>query len=293
MVICVAKRYGLKIRVHVYGKKSGYILAAVCVEGDPRIISALKKIGLKIAKKPVMGLFDKKILAMLQYSPKKPIPVGLGENNEIVNVDKAFPIAVDDKYLAMAIVEKPVLWLDFKGDSFPVEAGYKEYSGFGIPTSQTKIQNIANGLAPLLKTKPENIISAMNTQKDIMADVELRIVDPLKQFFDWKILSEEKVLFENENYIDLSGLPLMLQKGALIIATHIWDYDMVIHIPRAWKWVADIVKYRGGTIIVCETARGLNIQNIISENKLIRKTNFMGSTVILEKDLKIFWDLSE
>lgn len=291
--VLVTRKYGARLRIKVLKKKEEMLKAVIEIDANDRVLKALKKLGIKLTKKPIPALFSKEVLAELSYKIKKPKPIGLGENNEIIFVDDSAPIGVDDKYLAMAIVKEPVLWLDFKGDFFPVEAGYKEYFGFGIPTSQTKIQNIANALASLLKTRPEDIITAMSPQREIMTDTELKIVNPLNQFFEWKVLSEEKTYFGNKNYMDLSGLPHTLQRGALIIATHVWDYDMVIHIPKAWQWVVDIVRYRSGTIILCDTARGLNVPSIICGGKLVRKISFMGSLVVLEKNIKVFWELGK
>ena len=289
------KRYGAKIRVHVLGRHrsdSNLVRASIEVVGDKGLIKAIRRLGIKLTKKPAPAYFSIRVLAEISHTIKEPYPIGIGELGEIVNVDVSLPIATDNIAYALAIAGEPVLWVDYMGDQTPLQCGFVEYDGFPVPKSPRKIHEIADVLARLLRVKKDNVMASLSGEREhIMGDVELKIVDPLDDLRKWRILTDSSGSLGVRSYIDFSGLPSTLQQISLAIATGMWDGWIIIHTPRAWGWIEDSVKYRSRTLVVCGTAQGFNFPNIILGDKLVKKIRFLDRIVIVEKPFEPFWRL--
>ncbi len=281
-----AKQFGAKIRITTYGKTQERLVKAVVeIDGDRQLIRSLNRLGIKTTKKPIPALFSIKILAEMAYKMRNPIPIGVGEHKQILHVDASYPIATTRREYGATIPRNPVLWVDYRGDSPPTN--YRECTGLPIPSSPTKKHQIAERIAKLLKSRKDTVLASLSS-KEYMEDEEMAM-DVLKDFRSWKVLSEEEE-FGRKNYIDFSGLPRSLQVGSLIIAS-MFDVWLVVDVPRAWKWVEEILRYRANTLVVCPNAAGFNFPNIIMDGKLIRKINFMNHVVIIEENLTPFWEL--
>jgi len=293
--IPVLKRRGLDIRVRIIGRyrDKGIVRAVVEVEGDDELVRAVRKLGIKLTEKPIPAYFSTRVLAEISYTSREEYPIGIGELGEIIHIDVSAPVATDNIVYAFAIAEEPILWIDYKGDQTPLQYGFVEYEGLYVPRSPKKIHEIADILARVLKAKKDTIIGSLLGRKEVMEDIELRIADPLEDLRKWHILMDSPKKFGARNYIDFSGLPSMMLQVSLAIATVVWDGWMIINTPRAWGWIEDPVRYRARTLVVCDTAQGLNFTNIILEGKLIRKIRFLNKTVIIEKKFEPFWRLGE
>ena len=289
------RRYGARIRVRVLGRHrsdNNLVRAVVEIVGDKEVIRAVRRLGIKLVKKPISAYFDLRVLAEIVYSEKDPYPVGVGEFGEIVCVDVSLPVAVDDPAYALAIVDGPVLWVDFRGDQIPLKFDFREYAGFSMPRSPRVIHNIADGLASILRIRPDNIVGAfLEERREIMSDVEFKIVDPLKDLREWKVIVEDSEPLCGRCYIDFSGLPNTLQHAALVIAVAVWNSWLVLDVPRAWRWLENHIRYRSRTLVVCKTAFGFDFPNIIIGDKIVRKVKLLDRVVITERPFEPFWRL--
>ena len=221
-----AKMLGAKIIASILEWRSGekYIRALVEIDADAEIIKALKRLGIKVSRKKYPAYFSPVVLAELIDRINNPYPIGVGELGQVIYVDVDAPIALDNPYLALAIVDGNVLWLDYRGDETPLKAGFKEVEGLGIPRSPSRIGNIANDIARLLGVRPEVITASfMHTGEDILEDEELKISSPIDPLFRWMVVVRDRIL-GGKIYIDFSGLPRKMQVCSLKIALNIWDW---------------------------------------------------------------------
>ena len=285
---------GLKIRVEILGKKNHYWRCTIGVEAEPSAIRALKRLGIKVSKHKIPALFSGKVLAELVNTWKKRIPVGIGPKGEVIYIGIDRPIATNNPKIVMGIADTPVLWIDLKGDEFPLGIGYKECSGIPLPSSETKMHNLANSLAKLLRTSPERVLSAIKSRiGGVLEDKELVIGTPaVDSLFEWGIITTEEEPYLR-SYIDFSGLPYKMAICAVAIVNAVWDHYLVVRIPRAWRWVTKILEYRAKTIIYCDNPQTLNIPTIVLEDKVILKLRFKDTTEIIEKNYTPFWKILE
>jgi len=289
----VAKRYGARIGVRIIGRMRGrdILRVVVSIDAPPEILGALRRLGVKTTSKPIHAYVTRKIIGELVYREKEPIPIGIGEHGEILSVDASRPIAVDGRRYAVVIADTPVLWIDLKGDGPP--PGFREITGFSVPESPTKIHMLADELSRMLRARKETILTVLKGGSEVMGDMEIEIANPLKDMFDWGILMRERPRYWEKTYIDFSGLPHRMRNIVLQTTTVVWDYWLVIESPRAWRWIWDTVGHRRHTVLVCEKARGFDAPNIVVGDNLVRKINFGGSIIIVEKKLIPFWRLGE
>lgn len=282
-----AKQLGAKIKITTYGKTQEKIKAVISIEGDKQLIKALKKLGIKLTNKPIPALFSTKILAQLHSKTKKPIPIGVGQHKQIIEIDGEYPIAVSDEKYALVLAKEPILWLDYVGGGPP--SGFRELSGLPLPRTPSKAHTIAERLAKLLKARKDAILVSLK-RVEVMEDEEI-VISPhvLDDWWEWKIFVEDEYL-DIRSYIDFSGLPKTLQVGTLIVAS-VLDRWLIIRIPKAWRWVENVIRYRSKTIIICSDPWRYNVPSIIMDGKVIRKINFMGKTVAIEENFTPFWDL--
>ncbi len=289
--IVASRTLGVRFRLRYFGERDGYHRCVLEAIAEKKLLKALKKLGIRLCRRPILALLSNKALASILDIPKEPIPIGVGEHGEIIYGDCSMLVGVDDQRLALALCDRPVLWLDFAGDDLPRMFGYSEICGLRMPSEGTILWRMAEALSNMLNVKPREIVEAVSG-RSILSDVELGVGDPLSDLRRWWVLVEKQEYYE-KNYVDFSGLPGHIQRAAILVASTLWEHWLVIHIPRSWRWVGEALKSRRRTIVVCPHPRGLPAHTIveISRNMITRRIIFRGRLLEYERPFRPIWCL--
>ncbi len=288
-----SRKFGANIGIRILGSSEGYLRAVIEIEASAELIRALKSLGVDISKKPIPARFSARVLAEIAEKNLEEIPIGIGERGNIVRVDVSKPIATNCDEAALLLLEDHTLWVDFVGNQIPLEAGFVEIDGFPIPRSETKLYNLASVIARISKRNEDQVIGAIKAHiARIISDEEISIspIPEVDELFRWRVLVDEGAM-PKKAYIDLTGLPMTLQRLALKIAVAMWTHMLIVALPSPWNWVAKLLK-RKHVVLLTGNPQRLDVPTIITENTIIKRVPLGDKIVNIESRYEPFWKLA-
>lgn len=286
-----AEKFGAEIRVKVLEITESFARAIVEIEASKELLRALRHLGISFSKEPMPARFSFRSLVQLLEKTVEEIPIGLGENSNVIRVDVSKPVAVDDLRIALYLSRQPLLLVDLVGDQIP-DPEFTEIDGFPIPSSETKLYDLASILARAFNKKVEQIVGVIKAKVQKLTADEETILLPMPEIdelFRWAVLVEEGQI-PPKAYIDLTGLPLIQQRLALKIAASILTHDLIIVLPYPWKWIAKSIRRRH-TFIVAKEPQELDFPTIITDNKVIKRVVVKGRIMSREINYEPFWKI--
>ncbi|MEM4677103.1 MAG: hypothetical protein QXY55_04350 [Candidatus Korarchaeota archaeon] len=287
-----SEKFGAEIRVRILEIIEPYARAIIEVNAPKELLRALKHLGIGFSKEPMPAKFSFRVLVQLLEKISEGVPIGIGDRGNIVRVDISKPIAVDDIRAALYLSGQQLLWIDLVGNQIP-SAEFIEIDGFPVPTSETKLYDLASILARAFNKRVEHIVGIIKAKlQKLMADEEaiLMPMPEIDELFRWSVLVEDEQLPQRA-YLDLTGLPAVQQKLALEIATNMWPYDLVVALPYPWRSAIKLLK-RGHVTIVTRDPLELDVPTVITENRVVKRVVIEGRNISGEIKCRPLWKIA-
>jgi len=284
--LLVARRYGVKIMINVYGekriKKKRYLDASVSVDTDEDMLKILKKVGIKFSKKEERGLFSPSVLAhLLREEGIEEIPIGISKKKDrILRIPWPSRILTDSPWIAtiLSLFSTSVVWIDYLGlPDYTLEI-FEEVEGFPVELIPTGArEDLARVIAK--KTIGMRYVSEISRflregSKGLEEDEEIAMIGPeqsaLSELVIWKILSFKEKPSSNKLYIDITGaskFSFMIAGTAALLS----NIDTIIlSAPHYDKDLEPLIRERNGVVYVLPDIpeeEELPFNTIISDRK--------------------------
>jgi len=295
--------YEVNYREHPRKYHSNFLPTVIKVNGNKELIRLLKKVKIRVSKKPIPALVDVKIIADLIHEFKvKTKPVGVDKNKEyIVYAPARGKILCDDPGVALFLIRgERVMWIESRNldltpllaeiPSIPMKSiSPKLISDLALAFSRITIgdryvEGIQRILTEGLATEAE----------ELTKEEELTVVSPeeklVKELVDWGVIKFSVGELYPRAFIDVSGTPLKCQWFAVLFGL-LSDYDYVV--VNGVKWNSKLASFLRSNLIWVGNAPDKYFDFIIKDSRIHYKVNVLDREVEITEEFIPFHKLLE